>query len=84
MKKLIVRTSTFSECDGHEPILTGQVGAVNNEDLLGQPRVTCNSGRVRRQRTSATPVVIEWSKGSQKLIEGKSITWLSASFCRVN
>ena len=33
MLKLIVRTLTFSECDGHEPILTGQVGAVVNGDL---------------------------------------------------
>jgi len=44
---------------GHEPILTGQVGAVNNGDLLGQRRVTCISGRVRHQRTSATSVVID-------------------------
>ena len=74
MKKLIVRTLTFSECDGHEPILTGRVGAVNDEDL-GQRRVTCISGRVRHQRTSAS------STGSQKLFEGKSSTRLSASFC---
>jgi len=74
VKKLIVRTLTFSECDGHEPILTGQVGAVNNEDL-GQRRVTCIdiSGHQRYQSSST---------GSQKLFEGKSSTRLSASFCR--
>jgi len=62
---------------GHEPILTGQVGAVNNGDLLGQRRVTCFSGRVRHHLTSATSVVIG---RSQKLFEGKSTIRLSVKF----
>jgi len=78
VKKLIVRTLTFSECDRHEPILTGQVGAVINRDL-GQRRVTCISGRVRHQRTSASSVVIE---GKSEALRMKSSTRLSASFCR--
>jgi len=66
---------------GHdEPILTGQVGAVINRDL-GQRRVTCISGRVRHQRTSATSVVIEGK--SEDLRREVYYTTIS-QFCRAN
>jgi len=58
VKKLIVRTLTIFRVNEHEPILTGQVGAVINGDL-GQRRATCISGRVRHQQTSTSSVVIE-------------------------
>jgi len=76
--KLIVQTLTFSECDGHEPILTSVLSTAKilDSEEWRASRVEFDINGHQRHQSSST--------GRQKHFEGKSTSRLSVGFCRAN